>query len=165
MGRIESFFGGMLTIMLLIFLSGCSISQKKESIETLPAEKLPATEQPQPKVMITSGTRTLPETCNAGDVIEVKIDIVPANQISGVIVREKIPDTWEIIKSEPQFSKIEQGNVYKWLQWGKQVLPFTIIYQVKVSQTAKGKYFFEGTIMTYREGNIPILGNSETVVK
>lgn len=156
MGRMKA-FEVFLGIILCVFLSGCSQVQKKEPKET-------TKQQPQ-SVMISTATRTIPETCKAGDIIEVKINIVPANQVSGIIVKEKIPESWSIIKSEPQFTKIEPANTYKWLQWGKQVLPFTIVYQLKIPEKAKGKYSFEGTITTYREGEIPFTGNSVIEVK
>ncbi len=149
-------------LCLSIVLSGCVQSQKKKE-----SEKLPSSQdiQKEEKVMISTGTRVIPGSCKAGDTVIIKINVSPANQISGVIVTEKIPDGWELIKSDPQFSRVESGNVYKWLQWAQQVAPFVIVYQVRIPETAKGKFTFEGKLTTFREGDISITGDSEITVK
>ncbi len=160
MGRGIKIFAGIITApLMLIILSGCSAPSKKQDVEKTSSLKQ------QQQVMITTGKRFLPESCKAGETITVKIEVIPANQVSGVIVAEKIPEGWKITNSNPQVSRIEQGSVYKWLEWASQVSLFTINYQVKVPDTAKGEYFFEGSVMTYREGEIEIIGDRRIIVK
>lgn len=77
----------------------------------------------------------------------------------------KNPDGWQIIKAEPGFTKALSDGTYKWLQWAKQVEPFNIIYEVKIPESAKGKYTFSGITTTYREGEIEITGKKEIIVK
>ncbi|MCX7705790.1 MAG: hypothetical protein N2115_05980 [bacterium] len=161
MGRITLL--GFVFGCFVIILSGCTPAQKKNDTEKLPLKQ--ESQQETTRVMITTGTRVLPNFCNPGDLITVKINIIPASQISGVIVTEKIPEGWKLVKSEPQFSRIEPNNLYKWLQWAQQVAPFTIVYQVQVPDTAKGKFTFDGKLTTFREGDIPITGNNEIIVK
>jgi len=55
--------------------------------------------------------RFLPEYYTPGKTITVKIVVSPAKKTSGVIVEEKIPERWEIIKSNPQYMK-RQKNTY-----------------------------------------------------
>ncbi|MCM8825206.1 MAG: hypothetical protein NC937_03515 [Candidatus Omnitrophica bacterium] len=155
----KKYFTAAFVIFTVLLFYGCATHQKKE----MTGEKKTTSETS--RVMITTGTRTLPDFCKPGGIVKVKIDVVPASQISGVIVAEKLPDGWEIVKSEPPISRIEPENTYKWLQWAQQVLPFSIMYDVRVPENAKGIYKFEGKITTYREGDIPIIGKSEIKVK
>ncbi len=159
MGRIKLSVPVSSVILISIFLFGCSPVQKKQV-----SEKAPLKQETQ-KVMITTGTRILPQSCRPGEIITVKIDVIPANQISGVVVAEKIPEGWKIVSSNPQVARIENNNVHKWLQWGTQVAPFTITYQIKVPEKEKGEYLFEGTVTTYREGELVISGNNRITVK
>ncbi|MCM8817563.1 MAG: hypothetical protein NC913_08675 [Candidatus Omnitrophica bacterium] len=162
MGKLRPLGTFLAVVLVSVVFSGCVQSQKKVP------EKTPVRQESQietKKVMITTGTRILPGLCNPGSIITVKIDVVPADQISGVIVTEKVPQNWQLINSEPKVSRVEPDNVYKWLQWAQQVTPFTIVYQVKVPESAKGKFVFEGRVTTFREGDIPIMGNSEITVK
>ena len=154
----------MLAMMIFIFLSGCVSTQEKKVGPVVQPEKSQS-KNLEVKTMITTATRFLPEFCQPGETIKVKIDIVPLKQTSGVIVTEKIPEGWKIVKAEPVISKVMPDGSYKWLQWGQEVTPFTIIYEVKVPETAKGKYNFEGTITTYREGDIEIIGANCITVK
>jgi len=159
--KISCIAGVVLTIFL--FFSGCASTQK----QTTETEKKQVQQeiQPEAKTMITTGTRIMPDSCNAGDTIRVRIDIVPANQTSGIIITEKIPDGWKILNSEPAFTKVLPDNSYKWLQWAKSLTSFTIIYQLKVPESATGTYTITGILTTYREGDIEIIGKKEIVVK
>lgn len=104
--------------------------------------------------------RFLPEYYTAGKTIKVKIVVSPAKKTSGIIVEEKIPERWEIIKSTPQYMKKEK-NTYKWLFYGKEVLPFEITYKVKIPEDENGEKEFKGVIKTFREKNIPIGGDKK----
>lgn len=159
MGTIRLFDVCLVMACVLMFLSGCTPSQKKQNIEKS------SVKQETQQVMISTGTRILPDSCSPGGIITVRINVIPANQISGVIITEKIPEGWELVKSDPQFSRIEQNSVYKWLQWSQQVAPFTIVYQLRIPETAKGKFVFEGKLTTLREGDVPIAGDIEITVK
>lgn len=153
-----------IVLTMFLFLSGCASTQKQK-IEVEKKSQVQQEIQPEAKTMITTGTRIMPDSCNAGDTIRVRIDIVPANQISGIIITEKIPDGWKILNSEPAFTKVLPDNSYKWLQWAKSLTSFTIIYQLKVPESATGTYTITGILTTYREGDIEIIGKKEIVVK
>jgi len=104
--------------------------------------------------------RFLPEYYKAGKTITVKIVVSPAKKTPGIIVEEKIPERWEIIKSTPQYMKREK-NTYKYLFYGKEVLPFEITYTVKIPEGENGEKEFRGVIKTFREKNIQIGGDNK----
>ncbi len=112
------------------------------------------------KIDRTTAIRFLPEYYTAGKTIEVKIVVSPAKKTPGIIVQEKIPERWEIIKSTPSFMK-KYGNIYKWLFYGKEVLPFEITYTVKIPEGENGEKEFKGVIKTFREKTIPIGGDNK----
>ncbi|MGB9643199.1 MAG: hypothetical protein ACP5JO_02105 [Candidatus Ratteibacteria bacterium] len=162
--RIEIWCMAGIVLPMFLFLSGCASTQRqKVEVE----KKSPAQQEIQleAKTMITTGTRTMPDYCNAGDTIRVKIDIVPASQTSGIIITEKLPDGWKIVNSEPPFTKVMPDNSYKWLQWARALTPFTVNYELKIPESAKGSYILTGILTTYREGDIEIIGKKEIVVK
>ncbi len=146
-------------ILVMLFLCGCAAVEKKS------AENIPVDSKTTQKVMITTTIRDMPDSCKPGDIVKVSLRTIPAAEVSGVIITEKTPDGWQIIKAEPGFTKALSDGTYKWLQWAKQVEPFNIIYEVKIPESAKGKYTFSGITTTYREGEIEITGKKEIIVK
>ncbi|HPP66867.1 MAG TPA: hypothetical protein PKX05_03020 [bacterium] len=155
MGRIKNIFVFMFLIGCFIYPAGCISTQKKETTQ-VPSQKLAAETKP----MITTAIRILPETCKPGDIITVRIDVIPRNNVSGIIITEKVPDHCRIIQAEPNFSKVLPDGSYKWLEWAKQLAPFRIVYKLEIPESAKGKYNFEGFISTYDQGNMEIIGQN-----
>jgi len=146
-------------IIAMLFLCGCATVEKKSAENTSVDSK--TTQQ----VMITTTIRDMPDSCKPGDVVKISLRTIPATEVSGIIITEAPPNGWQIIKAEPDFTKALSDGTYKWLQWAKQVEPFNIIYEVKIPESAKGKYIFSGVITTYREGEIEIIGKKEIMVK
>ena len=141
----------ILIIILSFFFMSCTLTNKKE-LKKIKKEKEITTRS--------TAIRFLPEYYTSGKTITVKIVVSPAKKTSGIIVEEKIPERWEIIKSIPQYMK-RQKNTYKYLFYGKEVLPFEITYTVKIPEGENGEKEFRGVIKTFREKNIQIGGDNK----
>jgi len=87
------------------------------------------------------------------NLVDVSIEIkINSNDISGLIVSERIPQNYTISLSSPQFSK-KTNNEYKWLFYGKSLGSQTINYQLQGSgegvisgdfKSSKGSGYIKG---------------------
>lgn len=87
------------------------------------------------------------------DGLDVKLIIIPKKETTGIIVEEIMPDGYELIFSEPNYIK-KEGNLYKWLIWGKEIGKTEIRYKVKITKRSKDK--IKGYLKTIKEGTIEI---------
>ena len=95
--------------------------------------------------------RDLPGSYIAGSTftVTVSITIYPETPITGMIIREFLPEGWSIINSDPYWaSYLPATNSYKWLYFSQVPVygNFTITYTVRVPSDATGAYNFSGTI-------------------
>ena len=141
----------ILIIILSLFFISCASTNKKELGKIKKEEEITSR---------STAIRFLPEYYKAGKTITVKIVVSPAKKTPGIIVEEKVPERWEIIRSTPQYMK-RQKNTYKYLFYGKEVLPFEITYTVKIPEGENGEKEFRGVIKTFREKNIQIGGDNK----
>lgn len=113
----------------------------------------------------TTGIRNLPLYYIPGTSINVLIYISPSNTYA-IIIKEKLPAGWQILSSNPSYSKVEfdgTNYTYTWLifNFDKEFLkPFEIVYTVNIPSGISGTYNFFGKILSLEEGEIIIGGNS-----
>lgn len=106
----------------------------------------------------TTGIRTLPPTYVPNGYISVTINVNVDPGVSGVIVREHIPDDFTMIETSVQATyqvmagtEVDNnGNIiYKWVAFsGGGVPSFSITYRAYVPPMASGDYEFSGSVMT-----------------
>jgi len=102
-----------------------------------------------------TGTRSLPATYIPGSTIDVTItiDVDEANVPNGVIVKEYIPDGWEIISATSAPDNCTPGDVnkpcvgeIKWLFYGNDVKDRSITYTLSVPAGDCGVKTFDGAL-------------------
>ncbi len=87
----------------------------------------------------TGVTRILPDKANAGDMIDVELDVKVGNA-THYTIDEQIPTNWQIVSTSGDTT--EQGHV-KWLVVSGAT-DTTYTYSVKISEVAVGSYTFSG---------------------
>lgn len=107
----------------------------------------------------TTANRKLPLTYIPGGIVSVKIDVNVAQGVSGVIVKEFLPQDWVVSEtmlqsSWPVISKVEQDpentayKIYSWVAFGTSIPSFWINYKIFVPLSASGDYQFYGRVLT-----------------
>lgn len=107
----------------------------------------------------TNATRILPVTYVKGGTVSVKININVSEGVTGVIVKEWLPQ--DLVVSEtmvqstyPVILKHEVDpdnagyNIYSWVAFGSSIPSFSITYRIQMPQSASGDYIFYGKILT-----------------
>lgn len=158
-----------LTLFFLVLAvgAGCASSPLKEEVspprESAEIHKKTVSEFPAAeaeKEARTVSVRELPRHYSAGATVEVTLRVKPVPGTTGVIVNEKLPDNWSIVESQPFYVKQEEGNVYKWLLFDREVKDFVIIYKAAVPRGEEGEKVFTGSVLTHRERVIPTEGDT-----
>lgn len=107
----------------------------------------------------TTATRDLPLTYTPGGIISVKIDVNVSQSVSGVIVKEWLPQDWVVSETMfqsnyPVFPRVELDpdnigyRIYSWAAFGSPLQSFWINYKIYVPKTASGNYQFYGKVLT-----------------
>lgn len=132
-----------------------------------------------------NATRDLPFTYVPGGIVSVRIDVTGG--VSGVIVKEWVPQDWLVSdtmfqSSYPVSQKVENDpentgyKIYSWVAYGTPIPSFSLTYKFWMPQNASGDYQFYGRILTLDNsqgeeilgdsvlrGNIGDLDNSNSV--
>ena len=107
----------------------------------------------------TTATRDLPVTYTPGGIVTVHIDVNVDENVSGVIVKEWLPDDWVVSEtmlqsSYPVFYKVENDpenygqSIHSWVAFGMPVPSFSITYRIWIPASASGDYLFYGKVLT-----------------
>ena len=106
----------------------------------------------------------VPDKYASGNNVIVKICIVPASQISAVILEEVVPEGWEVVKSDPKWNK-RYGDKYTWLFWGKTLALVEVEYELKLPENIQETVTFKGSGKTFKEGTLPVTGAQSIKIK
>jgi len=119
----------------------------------------------------TTGTRILPPTYIPGGYLSVTLNVNVDSGVTGVIVREHIPDDFTMVDTALQSTywviagtEVDDNGriIHKWIAFGGVGVPsFSMTYRVYIPPTASGDYEFSGSVMTFdNPGGAQITGDT-----
>jgi len=109
--------------------------------------------------------RELPVKANLSSEVTVNLNLeVQTGAISGVVIKERIPGSWNVSRISGEGIFDEKTGEIKWVLYGKNLKTQTLTYTV-ISNSTAGNYTFNGTCTTLEESIKTISGNGKIIVE
>lgn len=98
--------------------------------------------------------RDLAYSASAGDIVNVKLNVVVSEKLDGVIIAEHIPVGWSITSTNTPIDEIVD-NEFKWLIYGSGIKNQTIEYTIGIpsDEAIGGKIFYGNVLYIPAENN------------